>query len=89
MKNDKSQEQFDELVNELDLYALINQSIEQSGALGTIGAVVSVYDIKQNEDTMILDVSDAKTRVDKVDFEWIYPLSWTNKEVTECAFVNI
>lgn len=89
MADEKSQEQFDELVNELDLYALINQSIEQSGALGTIGAVVSVYDIKQNEDTMILDVSDAKTRVDVVDFEWIYPLTWTNKEVTECAFGSV
>lgn len=89
MADEKSQEQFDELVNELDLYALINQSIEQSGALGTIGTVVSVYDIKQNEDTMILDVSDAKTRVDVVDFEWIYPLTWTNKEVTECAFGSV
>lgn len=89
MADEKSQEQFDELVNELDLYTLINQSIEQSGALGTIGTVVSVYDIKQNEDTMILDVSDAKTRVDKVDFEWIYPLTWTNKEVTECAFGSV
>ena len=89
MADEKSQEQFDDLVNELDLYALINQSIEQSGALGTIGTVVSVYDIKQNEDTMILDVSDAKTRVDVVDFEWIYPLTWTNKEITECAFGSV
>jgi A118 family predicted phage portal protein len=89
MADEKSQEQFDNLVNELDLYALINQSIEQSGALGTIGTVVSVYDIKQNEDTMILDVSDAKTRVDVVDFEWIYPLTWTNKEITECAFGSV
>lgn len=89
MADEKSQEQFDKLVNKLDLYTLINQSIEQSGALGTIGAVVSVYDIKQNEDTMILDVSDAKTRVDVVDFEWIYPLTWTNKEITECAFGSV
>lgn len=89
MADEKSQEQFDELVNKLDLYTLINQSIEKSGALGTIGTVTSVYDIKQNEDTMILDVSDAKSRVDVVDFEWIFPLSWTNKEVTECAFGSV
>ena len=89
MADEKSQEQFDELVNKLDLYTLINQSIEKSGALGTVGTVTSVYDIKQNEDTMILDVSDAKTRVDVVDFEWIYPLTWTNKEVTECAFGSV
>ena len=42
MANDKSQTQFDELINNLDLYVLINQSIEKSGALGTECAVVSV-----------------------------------------------
>lgn len=89
MADEKSQEQFDELVNNLDLYTLINQSIEKSGALGTVGTVTSVYDIKQNEDTMILDVSDAKSRVDVVDFEWIFPLSWNNKQITECAFGSV
>ena len=33
--------------------------------------------------------TDAKTRVDVVDIDWIYPLSWTNKEVTECAFGSV
>lgn len=89
MKNDASQKQFDELVNSLDLYVLINQLIEKSGALGTAGAVVSVYDLIQNEDGMYLDVSEAKTRVDIVDIDWIYPLSWSNKEVTECAFGSV
>lgn len=89
MANEKSQAEFDKLVNELDLYTIINQSIEKSGALGTVGTVTSVYDIKQNEDTMILDVSDAKSRVDVVDFEWIYPLTWNNKEITECAFGSV
>lgn len=89
MKDDKSQEQFEELVNKLDLNTLINQSIEKSGALGTECPVVSVYDIVQNEDTMVLDVSDAKTRVDLVDIDWIFPLSWNNKEITECAFGSV
>lgn len=89
MANDESQEQFDELIDELDLYTLINQSIEKSGALGTEGAVVSVYDIIANEDGMYLDVSDAKTRVDLVDIDSIYPLSWNNKEITECAFGSV
>ena len=86
LKNEKSQKQFDELIDALDLYAIINQSIEKSGALGTEGAVVSVYDLIQNEDGMYLDVSNAKTRVDLVDIDCIYPLSWNNKGITECAF---
>lgn len=89
MKDEKSQEQFDELIESLDLYILINQSIEKSGGLGTESAVVSVYDIIENEDGMTLDVTNAKTRVDLVDVDWIFPLTWNNKEVTECAFGSV
>lgn len=89
VKDENSQKQFEELVDALDLNSLINQSIEKSGALGTESAVVSVYDIVANEDGMYLDVSDAKTRVDLVDIDWIYPLSWDNKEITECAFGSV
>jgi A118 family predicted phage portal protein len=89
MADEKSQEQFDDLIETLDLYTLINQSIEKSGGLGTESAVVSVYDIIENEDGMTLDVTNAKTRVDLVDVDWIFPLSWTNKEITECAFGSV
>lgn len=89
MSDDRSQEQFNELIDSLDLYSLINQSIEKSGALGTESAVVSVYDLIQNEDGMYLDVSNAKTRVDLVDVDDIYPLTWNNKEITECAFASV
>ena len=88
-KDEKSQEQFDELTDNLDLYAIINQALERSGALGTEASVVSVYDIIENEDTMQLDVSDAKTRIDLVDFDNIYPLSWDNKGIYECAFGSV
>ena len=85
-KDEKSQDQFDELTDKLDLYAVINQALEKSGALGTEASVVSVYDLKQNEDTMIIDTSEAKQRVDLVDFDWVFPLSWDNKGIYECAF---
>lgn len=89
LENEASQKQFDELIDDLDLYTTINQTIEKSGALGTSGVVVSVYDIIANEDAMYLDVSQAKTRIDIVDIDWIYPLSWNNKEITECAFGSV
>ena len=88
-KDENSQEQFDELTDNLDLYAIINQALERSGALGTEASVVSVYDIIENEDSMTLDVSDAKTRIDLVDFDNIYPLSWDNKGIYECAFGSV
>lgn len=89
MKDDESQDQFDELIDDLDFYALINQSIEKSGAIGTEAAVVSVYDLIENQDEMTLDVSEAKTRVNLVDIDCIYPLSWSNKGITECAFGSV
>lgn len=89
MKDENSQKQFEELTNKLDLYAVINQSIEKSGALGTEGVVVSVYDLIENQDSMVLDVSDAKSRIDLVDIDWIYPLSWNNKGITECGFGSV
>lgn len=89
MPNEETQEQFDDLINELDLYTFINQSIEKSGAVGTNGAVVSVYDLVEIKDRMVLDVSNAKTRINLVDIDWIFPLTWNNKEITECAFGSI
>lgn len=89
LKDEKTQEQFDELVDSLDLYTLITQLIEKSGALGTEMAVVSAYDIIKNEDGMTLDVSNAKTRVNVVDIDWIFPLSWDNTGITECAFGSV
>ena len=89
LKDESTQEQLDELINSLDLYSIINQAIEKSGALGTVATVVSVYDIVKNEDSMILDVSEAKTRVDVVDIDWIFPLTWNNKGITECAFGSV
>ena len=89
LKDETTQKEFDKLVDELDLYILINQALEKSGALGTVATVVSVYDIIANQDGMYLDVSQAKTRVDMVDIDCIYPLSWNNKEITECAFGSV
>jgi len=89
LKDNEAQKGFNELSDKLDLYTVINQALEKSGAMGTEAAVVSVYDIIENQDGMYLDVSKAKTRVDLVDIDWIYPLSWNNKEVTECAFGSV
>lgn len=89
MKDESSQNEFNELVNKLDIYSLINQSLEKAGAIGTVATVTSVYDIIENTDGMYLDVSEAKTRIDVVNVDWIFPLTWNNKEITECAFGSI
>lgn len=89
LKDETSNSQFEELTNTLDLYVVINQVLEKAGALGTAGTVVSIYDIKTDEDNLILDVTDAKSRIDVVDVDDIYPLSWSNTGITECAFASV
>ena len=89
MKDESSQKDFDKLVDMLDLYVIINKAIEKSGALGTCGTVVGVYDLIEQNDGAVLDVSKAKTRIDLVDVDWIYPLSWNNKEIIDCAFGSV
>ena len=89
LKDEKSQETFNDIANTLDLTSVINQTIEKSGALGTEATVLSVYDIIENEEGMVLDTSNAKVRIDVVDVDNIYPISWNNKEITECAFGSV
>ena len=89
LKDETSQATFEDLSNSLDLTSVINQTIEKSGALGTEATVLSVYDIIENEEGMVLDTSNAKIRIDVVDVDNIYPISWNNKEITECAFGSV
>ena len=89
MKDEKGQENIEKLINELDLYSIFNQVIEKAGALGTAATVIGVYNLKSSEDGMTLDVSEAKTRIEIVNIDWIFPLTWNNKEVTECAFGSV
>lgn len=89
MKDDTNQNLFNELADELDLNVVINQNIEKSGSLGTCATVVSVYDLELNNDTMVLKTDNAKTRIDVVDIDWIFPLSWNNKEIQDCAFGSV
>ena len=42
LKDKNKQKEFNKLVDELDLYAIINRAIEKSGALGTTATVTSV-----------------------------------------------
>ena len=44
-----------------------------------------MYDETGNETT---DVTKAKTRVDLVSVDNIFPLTWNNNEITECAFAS-
>lgn len=86
LEDEESQKKFDEISNDLNLMSVINQTLEKSGALGTAATVLSVYDIVESDDEIVLDTTNAKLRIDIVNVDNIYPISWNNKEITECAF---
>ena len=89
MKDENSNTEFENLIDTLNLYTIINQTLERAGALGTSATVTSIYDIKASEDNLVLDVTEAKPRIDIVDVDDIYPLSWDNTGITECAFASV
>ena len=86
VNDNASQKQLDELLSRTDFRLLVNEGVEQSGAVGTVGFVVSVCDLQYDTVQGTIDVSRAEPRLELVDYDSIYPLSWTGRVVTECAF---
>ena len=66
----------------------INQGLERCFALGTGALVVSVQNMKIDETLNTIDVTEATTKIQFVGAKKIYPLSWEDNEIKECAFVT-
>lgn len=66
-----------------------NNLVEQSFAL-SIGAIVeSLENVTYNEETgEIVKTSDSRIKIDYVDATKIYPITFKNKKLIECAFVS-
>lgn len=86
LPNDEDNLKLQDLMKDLKLVTTINKGIEKSFALGTGALVLSVQNMKTDGNT--LNVVDAKLFVEFVSASKIYPLSWSNEEITECAFVT-
>jgi len=84
----KSTEQLEKIFEKNNAKVKINQGIERSFALGTGALVVSVQNMKFNEDMKTIDVSETKTKIQFVGAKKVYPLSWEDNEIKECAFVT-
>lgn len=66
----------------------INRGIERTFALGTGAFVVSVDDMKLDETNNTIDVTNSKIKFQFVKADKIFPLSWEDDNITECAFVT-
>lgn len=68
------QDYLDEVLDENNFWVRGNQLIELANALGT-GAFVEYF--------------DGQPRIDYVPATCVYPLSWLNNRITECAFAGV
>ncbi|MFI3228202.1 MAG: phage portal protein [Clostridia bacterium] len=71
----------------LDFWHFMNASVERSGSIGTGAVIVSVGNIDVTDDE-IVSFESATTNLDYIDVNNIYPISWNNGSITECAFVS-
>lgn len=86
LKNNTDTEALNKILQKNNAKVIINQGIEKSFALGTGALVVSVQDIEQEEN--VLDVTNARIKLEFVECKKIIPLTWENRKIIECAFVT-
>ena len=87
LKTDKDTETLNKILDLNNGNVLINRGIERSFALGTGALVLSIQDMKTDGINYIVD-ERTKLKIEFVDAQKIYPLSWDNEVITECAFVT-
>ena len=88
LKSDTDTKALNEILKQNNATVIINQGFEKSFALGTGALVVSIQDMEQDEEANIIDVTNAKIKLEFVECKKIIPLTWENEEITECAFVT-
>lgn len=87
LSNKKSTEKLEKILKKNKSYTLINQGIEKSFALGLGAIVCSIQDMNLDENDSI-DYRNARVKMEFVSVKKIYPLTWENDVITECAFVT-
>lgn len=86
LQKDEDTKALNDILRQNNAEVIINQGLEKSFAIGTGALVVSVQDIEQEEN--ILDVTNAKIKLEFVECKKIIPLTWENGKIIECAFVT-
>ena len=84
-----NQEELNEILAKNNFWLMINQAIEKSFAVGTGALILSVSGIEHNEDLNTIIVNKAEPCIEFVEAEKIYPISWNNQFIYECAFSTI
>lgn len=84
--NEQTQKIINKILDYNDFYKLANEAIEKSFALGQGALVLSLGDLLYNQTTNEVSTEEAKLKIDFATADKIFPLSFENGKVTECAF---
>lgn len=87
LESKKEQEFVDGVFAANNFWVKINEMQERKAALGTVAYVPSVDNMTVSEDGDVLNAGEL--RINYCTAGYIYPLSWDNGIVRECAFVSV
>lgn len=88
LNNEDSSKALNDILFKNNSTVLINQGIERTFELGIGAIVTSVQDMLFDESKNTIDVTNSKIKIEFVDGKKIWPLSWDNTQIKECAFVT-
>lgn len=88
LEGDAEQAAYDETMADNNFSVKANEAQELKASRGTVAYVCRAEDAVISADGRILPSAGAKIRIDYVTAENIFPLSWENGYVSECAFAK-
>lgn len=80
------QDALDKVLLDNKFAVLVNKAIERGFGLGTSALVLSVNDLLVDENGRVTIGDESRIKIERVSAKKIFPLSWSNDEITECAF---
>ncbi len=86
--NEETNKKLQKVLEDNDFWILCNQGIEKTFALGTGAFVCSVDNLTIDEEGNAIYDGEARTTIQFLTADKIIPLTWDNKGITECAFVD-
>lgn len=84
LEGKQEQEFFDSVCKGNNFEEKANEAQELKAAFGTVSYVVRLSDVMAREDGRV--IGGGEIRIDYVNAPNIFPISWENGSVTECAF---
>ena len=84
----KDKEELDELLKENSFWSNGNRLIELTFALGTGAFVESIDNLIVNDDGIAVKSNESKIKISYINATKIYPLTFRDGEIVECAFAS-